>query len=287
MSTSAATTVVNAANKATSFANQTVETARFDVIKEPLGFIKIVQFFMALLAFSIAVNGTSDLYFTVNCNAVTTSAPNTTVSATGFLVYKAIFSYPYDLKDSKFEAQNSCPSPRQLDRYTVTDEGNNIQSSAQFFVFVGVMAFIYSFAFFFVYLFALQKYHNIVYLPLFDFGFTVVWALFWFIGSCAWGKAITDIQNYTDPEQIIASLDACSTGCHTRASPTYANIVVSCILGFGNWILWSGDVWFVLKETTWYKTRKEMQAQQQNQTNNPIGASDVNISAHYNPSNRI
>lgn len=43
-SASAAASVVNAANKATNFANQTVENGRFEAIKEPIGFIKIVQF---------------------------------------------------------------------------------------------------------------------------------------------------------------------------------------------------------------------------------------------------
>ena len=42
-SASAAATVVNAANKAQNFANQTVENGRFEAIKEPIGFIKIVQ----------------------------------------------------------------------------------------------------------------------------------------------------------------------------------------------------------------------------------------------------
>jgi len=59
------------------------------------------------------------------------------------------------------------------------------------------------------------------------------------------------------------------------------------VLGFGNLILWAGNVWFVLKETTWYKTRKELQQQERNVTNNPISTNDINITAHYNPNNRI
>ena len=55
------------------------------------------------------------------------------------------------------------------------------------------------------------------------------------------------------------------------------------ILGFGNLVLWAGDVWFVLKETSWYKTKQQLEQQQQNQTNNPISTNDINITAHYNP----
>ena len=49
MSTSAAATVVSAAQKATTFANNTVETARFEALKEPLGFIKILQFVSSIM----------------------------------------------------------------------------------------------------------------------------------------------------------------------------------------------------------------------------------------------
>ena len=51
MSTSAAATVVSAAQKASTFANNTVETARFEALKEPLGFIKILQFVREFIRF--------------------------------------------------------------------------------------------------------------------------------------------------------------------------------------------------------------------------------------------
>lgn len=94
------------------------------------------------------------------------------------------------------------------------------------------------------------------------------------------------------------------TICQGTNSPNNANIIVSCvilivlklindsffkiqILGFGNLILWVGDVWFVLKETTWYKTRMEMRQQSQNTTNNPISPNDINFTARYDPNNKI
>ncbi len=41
---SAAASVMGAASKASNFASQTVGTARNEVLKEPLGFIKIIEF---------------------------------------------------------------------------------------------------------------------------------------------------------------------------------------------------------------------------------------------------
>ncbi len=88
-SASAAATVVSAANKAHNFANQTVETGRFEAIKEPIGFIKIVQVLMAILSFAIAVNGTSRLAFTQVCK-------NSSITIQPYITYEATYSYPYE-----------------------------------------------------------------------------------------------------------------------------------------------------------------------------------------------
>jgi hypothetical protein len=310
MSASAAATVANAARKTTNFANQTVETARFDVLKEPLGFVKILQFALALLAFAIACNGSSAVFIEVICNSSsTTGTTGTTVSTTLptstsstatpqtlFQVYGAQFGYPYDLTAATFSKvpNRGCSSSQTslpLNPSTLTTSTYNIVSSAQFFVFVGVMSFLYSIAFTIIYIFFRHKYNNIVYFSLIDFGCTLIFAIFWFAGSIAWAKAVSDIQTYTNPDNYIASIPATCPGqdqCYPVYYPTYANIIVSCILGFGNLVLWVGDVWFVLKETSWYKTRRQMQQQQQQQvTNNPISINDVNITARYNPNDKI
>lgn len=279
MSTSAAATVVSAAQKASTFANNTVETARFEALKEPLGFIKILQFILAILAFAIAVNGGSYVQFTVACNT------------TGSQLYQASYSYPYDITTAKFSPVSTQSCPTVLDPAPViSSSGYNIVSSAGFFVFTGVMAFLYSLAFAIIYVFFKHKYDNLVYLPLIDFGSTALFTLFWFAGSIAWAKAINDIQNTTNPETITAGIAKCSAAnaCASVAYPSYGNLVVSCILGFGNLILWAGDVWFVLKETSWYKTRRQMQEAARNVTNNPISSSaGGNITATYNPNNKI
>lgn len=275
---SAASTVVNAANKATNFANQTVEHGRFEAIKEPIGFIKIIQFFMAILAFAIAVNGDSMLSFNAACRSNTAG-----VTKLASIKFEAKYSYPYDLTKSKIEAKTQCPSGStapKLDREYLTTEGYNIKSSAEFFVFLGVMAFLYSLTMLIVYIFLKHKYDNKIQLPLIDFIITVIFAICWFASDIAWAKAINDIQHYTKTENVIKSLPktcpalsgSTSKVCLANKYASYGSIIISCIIGFCNLILWSGNIWFVLKETTWYKTRKTLQQQQQNITNNPISS---------------
>lgn len=66
-----------------------------------------------------------------------------------------------------------------------------------------------------------------------DFGVTCLWTLFWFAGAIAWAKAVSDIQYYTNPENIISSNSICaaSTGnkCNPTSYATYANIIVSAV----------------------------------------------------------
>jgi len=66
-----------------------------------------------------------------------------------------------------------------------------------------------------------------------DFGSTCLLALFWFAGSIAWAKAISDIQNYTNPDNLRASLIICGTKssiqCRSVMSPSYGSIVISCV----------------------------------------------------------
>lgn len=287
-SASAAATVVSAANKAQNFANQTVENGRFEAIKEPIGFIKIIQFFMAILCFAIAVNGSSRLAFTAACiNSAQTKIPAVT--------YQATYGYPYDLTQAKIQAINSCSAgtARKPDRETLTTEGFNIKSSAEFFVFLGVMAFLYSLVMLIIYIFMKHKYDNIVYLPLIDFVVTVLFAICWFASDIAWAKAISDIQYHTNTDNLIRSLTTMcpangsskALDCQSYKYASYGSIIISCIIGFCNLILWSGNIWFVLKETTWYKTRKQLQQQQQNITNNPISSNSNNNIAQAQFSN--
>jgi uncharacterized membrane protein YagU involved in acid resistance len=83
--------------------------------------------------------------------------------------FKASYGYPYDLTEAELGATNGCPNGQtqaKLDQTTVTKSTYNIVSSAQFFVFVGVMSFLYSIAFTIIYVFFRHKYTNIIYIPL-------------------------------------------------------------------------------------------------------------------------
>ena len=136
---------------------------------------------MALLAFAIACNGGSAVFITVPCiTTITTTTPimanstpnnptNVVPTLANQLRYKASYGYPYDLSSASLNPDGTCNQnqvPQKLDQGTITTSTYNIVSSAQFFVFVGVMSFLYSIAFTIIYVFFRHKYNNIVYIPL-------------------------------------------------------------------------------------------------------------------------
>ena len=141
------------------------------------------------MAFAIACNGGSAVFINVPCvvTQTSTSTPNpitqpsnitiistttTTTSKQGLQQFKASYGYPYDLTDDGLNPITSgsltCPSGQvpKLEQPTITTSTYNIVSSAQFFVFVGVMSFLYSIAFTIIYVFLRHKYNNIVFIPL-------------------------------------------------------------------------------------------------------------------------
>lgn len=252
---SAAATVASAASRASSFASQTVETARTEVLKEPLGFIKIIQFLFSIITFAVAVNGGDKITLTAQCKSSSVSTSFTGSVSTDY-------SYPYDLSNSHWTPRNFCGSAVE----TLMTSSGSIVASAGFFVFTGVISFLYSLAFIIIYVFFRHRYNNMVFFPIADFILTALITFFWFVASIAWSKAVDDIKNATSSSTLVALFSTiCSPGNCPINTITYGSIVISCIFGFGNVILWGGNIWFVMKETAWYKTRAQLQQQQQQQ----------------------
>jgi hypothetical protein len=72
----------------------------------------------------------------------------------------------------------------------------------------------------------------LIYFNIQDFGVTVIFTIFFFAGSIAWAKAISDIQYFTNPDNVIsANKVSCpqAASCISSNYPTYTNIVISCV----------------------------------------------------------
>ncbi|XP_071657390.1 synaptophysin-like isoform X2 [Patagioenas fasciata] len=221
--------------------NQLVAGGQFRVIKEPLGFLKLLEWLFSIFAFATCGGYSGSLRLSLECPPPNrTHGPPLTVS----------FGYPFRLHQVYFEAPSCGGGPPER-VFLVGD----YSSAAQFFVVVGVGAFLYAPAALGGYLFLGGGYRPGGRLPRVDLGVTVALAFLWLVASCAWAAALGDVKAATAPGGVLAQVSGCQRPggprCRALGGPHVAGLNTSVIFGFLNLVLWTGNVWFVFKETGW------------------------------------
>ncbi|KAF7210439.1 synaptophysin-like [Nothobranchius furzeri] len=157
------------------------------------------------------------------------------------------FEYPFRLHQVYFDAP-TCTDGSKERVFLVGD----YSSSAEFFVTIGVFAFLYSTAALAIYIFFYEKYKENNKGPLIDLGVTGVFAFMWLVSSAAWAKGLSDVKTATNPDEVVTMIKACEEKihrCHEVHDPVMSGLNTSVAFGFINLILWLGNLWFVFKET--------------------------------------
>ncbi|XP_006005471.1 synaptophysin [Latimeria chalumnae] len=219
--------------------NQLAATGQFRIIKEPLGFIKILEWIFAIFAFATCGSYSGEFRLSVDCVNKTESNLNIAVK----------FEYPFRLHQVYFDAP-LC-SGRKTEKQFLTGD---YSSSAEFFVTIAVFAFLYSIGATIVYFFFQNKYRENNKGPMIDFIVTAVFAFLWLVSSSAWAKGLSDVKTATDPDNVLELIEACKkegNNCKPLHDPTMSGLNTSVVFGFLNFILWAGNTWFVFKETGW------------------------------------
>ncbi|MED6272103.1 hypothetical protein CHARACLAT_026873 [Characodon lateralis] len=78
---------------------------------------------------------------------------------------------------------------------------------------------------------------------------TAAFAFLWLVSSSAWGKGLTDVKWATSPYHLAELYPHCEAG----EFPFMGRLNASVIFGFLNLILWTGNCWFIYKETPFHK----------------------------------
>ncbi|XP_023693172.2 synaptophysin-like [Paramormyrops kingsleyae] len=219
--------------------NQLVATGQFTVVKQPLGFIKVLEWFFAIFAFSTCGGYSGMFEMSVECKNRTDSD----------LSIEVEFEYPFRLHQVYFDAP-TCRGPKTERLFLVGD----YSSSAEFFVTIGVFSFLYSLAAISAYIFFLEKYRENNKGAQIDFVVTCVFTFMWLVSSAAWAKGLSDVKTATDPDRVISLIPACDreeNRCREVHDPVVSGLNTSVAFGFINLILWGGNLWFVFKETGW------------------------------------
>lgn len=222
-------------------ANQLASAGTFQVLKLPLGFIRVLEWLFAIFAFATCGGYSGQLRVSVDCME----------KASSNLSIGIDFAYPFRLYQVSFEAP-ACEAMRRDRFYLIGD----YSSSAEFFVTIAVFSFLYSLVATGVYIFFLNRYREISRGPLIDFVVTVVFSFMWLVSSSAWAKALSDVKVATDPDEVQLLISACkepTNKCGSVHGPRWSGLNTSVVFGFLNFVLWAGNIWFVFKETTWHK----------------------------------
>lgn len=85
-----------------------------------------------------------------------------------------------------------------------------------------------------------------------DFILTTVLAVFWLSSSAAWANGASALKTVTDANAISALCGHILV--HTTS---FSSLNISLLFGFLNFFLWASDLWFLYKETYWFKDRQQ------------------------------
>ncbi|XP_037704647.1 synaptophysin-like protein 1 [Choloepus didactylus] len=209
------------------------------LLKEPLGFIKVLEWIASIFAFATCGGFKGKIEILVTCPPK--SPENKTVTAT--------FGYPFRLNQESFQSSPVNICDVNWKSYVLIGD---FSSSAQFYVTFAVFVFLYCIALL-LYVGYMNLYRDSQKLSMTDFIVTLVATFLWLVSASAWAKALTDVKVATGPN-IVGELLPCSKHpelmCYYVSVTSMGSLNVSVIFGFLYMILWGGNAWFVYKETS-------------------------------------
>lgn len=234
-----------------------------EILKQPRGCLRVLQWVLALLAFACCSNFSTHLAFQVIFKESAGCEPQFSPATVD-----QEFSYPFRLDHltpvviQPFCSKNNTKSPPPI------SFPGDFSSDSQFFVFTGVVTWLYCTASLAVYVFFAKLYEDEQKkAPMIDLCVTGILAVFWLAGSSAWANSLNGLKNAANSANWVSSSQIggpCFSfmqeevdSCNPTFTGSFGGANVSCIFGFLNCFLWTCNLWYIYKETTWFKPGPE------------------------------
>jgi len=213
-----------------------MDQLKLDVLKEPRGFIRVLQFVFAICAFATTTNFGSNFSFTVTCK-----------NGTETQKFSQAIAYPFRFDHIDVQEVTVCGKKYNLNYF------GDYSSDAEFFVASGVLAMLYAMASLAFYCFMDVQYQENKTFPMVDFLVSMIIAVFWLSGSAAWASGLSSVKFVCDPNTFFQYLPMCvDNSCVADFAGNFAGLNISIIFGFLNFFLWAVNLWFLYKETSWF-----------------------------------
>jgi len=258
-----------------------LQQANLDVVKEPRGFIRCLELLFAIVAFSTLANFSTEIAINIICksNHPGQVGPENTDSSFHQFIRDVVYPFKVNqIKPIDLEAEGP-EGICGIKQWNVTDAGSTVSSKitflgdfssdAEFFVFTGVISFLYSLVSLLIYvwypsLYQDPKKRN----PKVDFLVSTVLAMFWLAGAAAWANGLGGLKWSCDTSNWLDRVSVCTKTSNTHAHHQYlypkiedckgsagsfGGATSAVLLGFLNFFLWTGNLWYLYKETAWFR----------------------------------
>jgi len=245
----------------------------WEVFKEPRGFIRCLELFFGVVAFSTLANWNTEFSFNIKCKdeKEVTQLSN---------IVRVQVDYPFNIAGSQpkdLSQLKPCGVHFENDtiKYSKISfmESFDFSSDGQFFVFVGVISFLYAGLSVLMYGYYPDKYlDDPKNFPKLDFMVSSVVAMFWLAGSAAWANGLTGLKFACNPTNWLYRSEyggVCAKAtnntfkfnkiesCDTIFAGSFAGANCAVLLGFLNFVLWTANLWYLYKETSWFAGGKQ------------------------------
>ncbi|KAE9553774.1 hypothetical protein FO519_002995 [Halicephalobus sp. NKZ332] len=207
-------------------------------LKVPLGFIKIIEFVMALIVY-VSLNGWRfDYHLKCDETGVDDIRDETNTFALPDIWIK------------------NCSSDKKVQLFDTS-----YRFSASMVSLISIISIMYSLAMLFIYLYRWNAYTSDDNLPRMDTAITIVIACCWFIVFWSWWRQTSSLENYTSKENVLSravetKLCASTKDCGLDTYAMYAPLSVSVVAAMGCALLFAYNIWITYKETIWFRQRQ-------------------------------